>query len=144
MGRSWGGLGRCWAALGRSWVAPGRSWVGPGPLLGRSWPLLGGLRAGLDRSWGGLGRSWEVLGASWGGLGAVLGRLGRSWAAPRRSKTDFKNDPNSTPEKSIKKIALDDHFWPILGSQELRAREIHTFPRAKMKKSRSVSVAFTV
>ena len=47
-------------------------------------------------------------------------------------------------EKSITKIALDEHFWPVLGSQELRAREIHTFPIAKMRSYRAVPVALAV
>ena len=122
--------------LGRSWpllAALGLLLAAPRPLLGRSWPLL-------CRSWPLRGHSWAALGRSEDTLGPLLAALGPLLGAQKR----IKNNPKSTLEKSIQKIALGDHFCPVLSSQELRARERHTFPIAKMKKTRSGSVALSV
>ena len=111
-------LGRFLVALGRSWALLGRSWA----LLGRSWPLLA-------RSWPSLGRSWPLLGRSWPLLARSWPLLARSWAL----KNGYKKRSKIDPRKNIQKIALGDHFWRCLGSQERRSREPCVFLFAKIE-----------
>jgi len=120
LGGSWDAF---WPLLGLSCLLLGRSW----PLLGHFWCDLGA----LSRSWPLLVRSWAALGRSW----AALGPLFRcSWAALQHSKKikkRSKNDPLKEHQKH--RSLLDTIFRPNLGSQELRAREIHTSPLAKIQ-----------
>ena len=107
-----------------------------GPHLGAFWVpfgplglLLGHLGRVLGVSWGGLGTSWSGLGASWDGLGSYVAAscflnkikmdfkwILRSKRLPKRSQNGAPNGTKSKQNSKIKKTALWDRVWVVLGS----------------------------
>ena len=111
-----------------------------GAVLDASWGLWGDSRGHLGLLLEPLGRvpgaSWSDLGASWSGLGTSWDGLGRYVAAtyflkkikmdfesilrpkrlPKGSQNGAKNDPKSKHKLKMKKAALWDRIWVVLGS----------------------------
>ena len=69
-------------------------------------------------------------------LGPLLAALRPPLGAQKRIKKRSKIDPR----KNIQKIALGDHFWRYLGSQERRSRELCVFLFAKIETFRAAPV----
>ena len=95
--------------------------------------LLGLLLEPLGRvrgaSWSDLGASWRGLGASWDGLGTYVAASYflkkikmdfKSILSPKRlakgSQNGVKNVPKSKHKSKMKKAALWDRVWVVLGS----------------------------
>ena len=100
-----------------------------GVLWGLLGLLLGPLRRVLGASWGGLGTSWSGLGASWDGLGSYVAARYflkkikmdfKSILSPKRlakgNQNGVKNDKKSKHKSKMKKAALWDRVWVVLGS----------------------------
>ena len=115
-------LGWLLGPLAASWEALGASWKPLGGIMGH----LGSL---LAASWGLLAASWSGLGTSWDGLGRYVAAtyflkkikmdfesILRPKRLPKGSQNGAKNDPKSKHKLKMKKAALWDRIWVVLGS----------------------------